>query len=80
MLTILFFQFCIFRCSNPDQQSHLHINLVATLAMAQIIFLTGINATHNQVISSVRVRCCFPCFSNLKLVLLINTLILNLQF
>ena len=43
--------FIIFlRCSSPDQQSHLHINLVATLAMAQIIFLTGINATYNQVI------------------------------
>jgi len=48
--TITIIAYLLLICSNPDQQSHLHINLVATLAMAQIIFLTGINATHNQVL------------------------------
>jgi len=48
--TITIIAYLLLICSSPDQQSHLHINLVATLAMAQIIFLTGINATHNQVL------------------------------
>ncbi|CAH3198921.1 unnamed protein product [Porites evermanni] len=35
-------------CSNNDQQSHVHMNLVATLAMAQVIFLAGIDASQDQ--------------------------------
>jgi len=36
--TITIIAYLLLICSSPDQQSHLHINLVATLAMAQIIF------------------------------------------
>ncbi|XP_058954251.2 adhesion G-protein coupled receptor D1 isoform X2 [Pocillopora verrucosa] len=48
--TVTFIAYFLLLCSSHDQQSHVHINLVATLAVAQSIFLAGINATHNQVL------------------------------
>ena len=50
--TWLYAFYTLFRCSNNDQQIHVHMNLVATLAMAQVIFLAGIDTSQNQVIKS----------------------------
>ncbi|PFX16922.1 putative G-protein coupled receptor 133 [Stylophora pistillata] len=48
--TVTFIAYLLVLCSSHEQQSHVHINLVATLAVAQSIFLAGINATQNQVL------------------------------
>ncbi|KAJ7389275.1 hypothetical protein OS493_032432 [Desmophyllum pertusum] len=48
--TITIVAYILLLCSSHDQQSHVHINLVATLAMAQVIFLAGIDATQDQVL------------------------------
>lgn len=48
--TVTFIAYFLLLCCSHDQQSHVHINLVATLAVAQSIFLAGINATHDQVL------------------------------
>ncbi|CAH3026764.1 unnamed protein product, partial [Porites evermanni] len=48
--TITIVAYMLLMCSNNDQQSHVHINLVATLAMAQVIFLAGIDTSQDQVL------------------------------
>ncbi|KAM7449250.1 hypothetical protein ABFA07_002808 [Porites harrisoni] len=48
--TITIVAYMLLLCSNNDQQSHVHMNLVATLAMAQVIFLAGIDASQDQVL------------------------------
>jgi len=48
--TITILAYMLLLCSKHDQQSHVHVNLVATLATAQMIFLAGIEATQDQVL------------------------------
>lgn len=48
--TITILAYMLLLCSRHDQQSHIHVSLVATLATAQMIFLAGIEATHDQVL------------------------------
>ncbi|XP_078355773.1 adhesion G protein-coupled receptor L4-like, partial [Oculina patagonica] len=48
--TVTIVAYLLLLCSSNDQQSHVHVNLVTTLAMAQVIFLAGIDATHDQVL------------------------------
>ncbi|CAH3166343.1 unnamed protein product [Porites lobata] len=48
--TITIVAYMLLLCSNSDQQSHVHMNLVATLAMAQVIFLAGIDTSQDQVL------------------------------
>ncbi|XP_073250628.1 adhesion G-protein coupled receptor D1-like [Porites lutea] len=48
--TITIVAYMLLLCSNNDQQSHVHMNLVATLAMAQVIFLAGIDTSQDQVL------------------------------
>ncbi|KAM7449252.1 hypothetical protein ABFA07_002809 [Porites harrisoni] len=48
--TITIVAYMLLLCSNSDQQIHVHMNLVATLAMAQVIFLAGIDTSQNQVL------------------------------
>ncbi|XP_068737030.1 adhesion G protein-coupled receptor L3-like [Montipora capricornis] len=48
--TITILAYILLLWSKQDQQSHVHINLVATLATAQVIFLAGIESTKDQVL------------------------------
>ncbi|XP_074607629.1 adhesion G-protein coupled receptor D1-like isoform X2 [Acropora palmata] len=46
--TITILAYLLLLWSKHNQQSHVHINLVTTLAMAQVFFLAGIKSTQDQ--------------------------------
>ncbi|XP_067047272.1 adhesion G protein-coupled receptor L3-like isoform X2 [Acropora muricata] len=46
--TITILAYLLLLWSKHSQQSHVHINLVTTLAMAQVFFLAGIKSTQDQ--------------------------------